>query len=259
MTPAMDSTGQARGGWDARRVLIVMPTYNEADTLQVSYAELRGQIPDVNILIVDDNSPDGTGRLADELCVSNGQTFALHRTHKEGLGPAYLAGFAWALQRDFDFIVEMDADGSHRPHDLARLLDRASAVAEPVLVIGSRWVSGGQVRNWSLWRRLLSIGGNVYTKVMLGLPVNDATAGFRVFSTSALRSIDRSGVHSAGYCFQIDMTRRAQSAGIAIVEVPIVFVERRAGRSKMSNAIVAEALWRVTVWGLQRLFIRGSR
>ena len=250
-----DTVG-AQSLWDARRVLVIMPTYNEVDTLEESCTELRAEIPQTNILIVDDNSPDGTGAVAQRLCAQNQQTFFLHRTRKEGLGPAYLAGFAWALERDFDFIVEMDADGSHRPLDLRQLLDAAAACDGPTLVIGSRWVRGGEVRNWSAWRRLLSVGGNIYTRVMLGLPVRDATAGFRVFSVSALQQMDRRGVHSAGYCFQIDMTRRAHSAGLRIIEVPIVFVERRAGRSKMSNAIIVEALWRVTVWGWRRLLRR---
>lgn len=240
-------------GWDVRRILVVMPTYNEADTLAESWQQLRTAIPDINILIVDDKSPDGTGDIADALCARDQQTFALHRPAKEGLGPAYLAGFAWALARDFDAVVEMDADGSHRPEDLRRMLHEAAQRPDTGLVIGSRWVRGGQVRNWSAWRRLLSVCGNVYTRLMLGLPVKDATAGFRVFRTDALRAIDLVGVQSAGYCFQIDMTRRAVAAGVRVLEYPIVFVERRAGRSKMSNAIVREALWRVTVWGFQRL------
>lgn len=244
--------------WDARRVLVIMPTYNEADTLADSVQHLRDEIPDVNVLIVDDNSPDGTGQVANELCLSHQQTFVLHRSHKDGLGPAYLAGFDWALTRDFDFVAQMDADGSHRPIDLRRLLDTATQSPRLGLVIGSRWVRGGEVRNWAVWRRALSVGGNLYTRLMLGLRVNDTTAGFRVFRTQALRDIDRAGVHSAGYCFQIDMTRRAVRAGVVVTEVPIVFIERRAGRSKMSNAIIVEALWRVTVWGWQRLVHRSQ-
>ena len=229
------------------RALVVIPTYDEIESLPVVVAGVRAAAPDVDILVADDNSPDGTGALADQLAATDDHVHVLHRPGKQGLGAAYLAGFAWGMHRGYDVLVEMDADGSHRPEDLPRLL---AALSDADLVIGSRWVNGGQVENWPRSRELLSRGGNTYTRVMLGMPVHDATAGFRAFRRSTLEAIDLDTVESQGYCFQVDLTRRVVAAGLTVKEIPIVFVERRLGDSKMSRGIVAEALWRVTVWGV---------
>lgn len=237
---------------DTPRVLVVMPTYDERESLPRTLAGLRRHVPDADVLVVDDSSPDGTGELAEQLAAEDaaaiGRTaiHVLHRTGKQGLGTAYVAGFRWALERGYDAVVEMDADGSHRAEDLPRLLDR---VPEAELVIGSRWVRGGQVVNWPLHRQVLSRGANVYTWLALGLPVRDATAGFRVYRAATLAGLALDEVASHGYCFQIDMAWRVHRAGGRVVEVPITFVERAEGRSKMSRSIVAEALVRVTVWG----------
>ena len=229
------------------RTLVVIPTYNELESLPVVVAAVRSAAPEVDLLIADDNSPDGTGAVANELAAADEHVNVLHRPGKQGLGAAYLDGFAWGMERGYDVLVEMDADGSHRPEDLPRLL---AAVPGADLVIGSRWVNGGQVENWPRSRELLSRGGNTYTRVMLGMPVHDATAGFRAFRRSTLEAIDLDTVESQGYCFQVDLTRRVVAAGLTVKEIPIVFVERRLGDSKMSRGIVAEALWRVTVWGV---------
>jgi len=234
-------------------VVVIIPTYNEADTLERTHAELRRFLPDVTVLVVDDASPDGTGAIADNIAQQDSATHVLHRGQKDGLGGAYLAGFAWALDRNAAYICEMDADGSHRPEDLQAMLLVADGAD---LTIGSRWIAGGAVRNWSWTRRWLSRAGNAYVKAMLKMPVRDATAGLRVFKAATLSGMDLSDVHSAGYCFQVDMTRRVFRAGLKIQEHPITFIERRAGASKMSNAIVREALWRVTLWGILDRFSR---
>ena len=237
------------------RVLVVIPTYDEIESLPVVVDGVRAAAPDVDILVADDNSPDGTGALADQLAASDDHVHVLHRPGKQGLGAAYLAGFAWGMHRGYDVLVEMDADGSHRPEDLPRLL---AALSDADLVIGSRWVDGGEVENWPRSRELLSRGGNTYTRLLLGMPVHDATAGFRAFRRSTLEAIDLGSVESQGYCFQVDLTRRVVAQGLRVREVPITFVERRLGASKMSRAIVGEALWRVTVWGVEsRLGRRG--
>ncbi len=233
------------------RVLVVMPTYDEAESLDRVLTGLHASQPDVDVLVVDDASPDGTGRIADALATADDRVHVMHRPGKHGLGAAYRAGFAWGLDRDYEYIVEMDADGSHRPDDLGRLLEAAADGAD--LVIGSRWVPGGRVVNWPWPRRFISRAGTAYARVMLGFPVHDSTAGFRVFRRSTFERLDLTDVHSHGYCFQIDMTRRVHAAGMSIVEVPVTFVEREQGRSKMSRAIIREALWRVTLWGLARL------
>ena len=235
------------------RTLIVIPTYNEAANLEPLVAALRTHAADADILIVDDASPDGTGQIADRLA-ADPAVRVLHRPGKQGLGVAYGAGFAWGLERpEYSWFVEMDADGSHRPAELRRLRN-AAHVAD--LVIGSRWVPGGRVLDWPRTRRLISKAGTAYARVMLGLPVHDATAGFRVLTRRALESASLDTVASHGYCFQIDMTRRIHDVGLPIVEVPVTFVERCHGASKMTTGIVVEALWRVTLWGLQRLFRR---
>lgn len=231
------------------RTVVCIPTYNEIDSLPVTVAGLRSTVPDVDILVIDDASPDGTGRWADRRAAEDPALHVLHRTGKEGLGPAYRAGFAWALAREYDVICEMDADGSHRPRDLPLLLGAAAGGAD--LVIGSRWVPGGAVENWPRSRELISRAGNVYTRLALGIGTRDATAGFRAFRRTALETVPLHEVASSGYCFQIDMTWRVLRNGGRVVEVPITFVEREAGVSKMSRDIVVEALSRVTAWGVR--------
>lgn len=241
---------------DKQRVLVVIPTFNERDTLPHIIARLRSSVPQADILIVDDNSPDGTGEIADELATADQQVHVMHRLGKEGLGTAYLAGFAWALDRQYDVIVEMDADGSHQPEQLHRLLDK---LPEADVVLGSRWIDGGGTVNWSKAREALSRGGNRYTRILLGMPVHDATGGFRAFKAQTLRTLDLHEVASQGYCFQVDLAWRAAQRGLTIAEVPITFVERTAGDSKMNQRIVVEALWRVTLWGLDDRISRVRR
>ncbi|CAN5598867.1 polyprenol monophosphomannose synthase [soil metagenome] len=233
----------------AGTVLVVVPTYNEVANLQPVVARLRAAVPQADVLVVDDASPDGTGELADRLAAADSAVTVSHRPAKQGLGAAYRAGFDWGLARGYDVFVEMDADGSHRPEELPQLL---AALADADLVIGSRWIRGGAVRNWPLRRRLLSRGGNAYARLMLGLPLRDVTAGFRAFRRGTLEGVRLDEVTSQGYCFQVDLAWRAVAAGCRVVEVPITFVEREHGVSKMDRAIVAEALWRVTAWGLTR-------
>ncbi len=231
-----------------RRVAVLIPTYNERDTLPVLLRRLREVVPDVDVAVLDDNSPDGTGQVADRLAASDEQVHVIHRAGKEGLGAAYLAGFRWALAEGYDAVVEMDADGSHRPEHLPALL---AAAADADVVIGSRWVRGGSVVNWPLHRKALSVGGNLYVKVLLGMPVNDATAGYRVYRADALRAMGLRDVASQGYCFQTDLTWRAVRTGLRVVEVPITFVEREVGTSKMSRDIMTESLRRITGWGVR--------
>jgi dolichol-phosphate mannosyltransferase len=230
------------------RVLVVMPTYNEADNVRRTVARVRAAAPAVDILVADDNSPDGTGAIAERLAGTDPHVHVLHRKGKEGLGAAYLAGFAWARQHGYDAVVEMDADGSHAPEDLPALLD---AAVDADVVIGSRWTRGARVLNWPLRRLLLSRCANLYARLALGMPVADATGGYRVYRCSALDAIGLGSVSSQGYAFQVELSRLAHRAGVRMVEVPITFVEREHGDSKMSPLIVAEALWRVTSWGLR--------
>jgi dolichol-phosphate mannosyltransferase len=237
------------------RVLVVVPTYDERLNLEPVVGRVRSAVPAADVLVVDDASPDGTGEIADRLAAEDDQVHVLHRVGKQGLGSAYLAGFGWGLQRGYDVLVEMDADGSHQPEQLPDLL---AALADADLVLGSRWVPGGSVVNWPRSRELLSRGGNTYVRVALGLQLRDATGGFRAFRRETLDKLDLDAVASQGYCFQVDLARRAVSQGLRVVEVPIEFVEREHGVSKMSGAIVREALWRVTVWGLARP-LRGHR
>jgi dolichol-phosphate mannosyltransferase len=225
-----------------------MPTYEERQNLESIAARLRSAVPDADLLVVDDNSPDGTGDLADKMSEADPHIQVLHRTDKAGLGPAYIAGFRWALERGYDAVVEMDADGSHQPEQLPDLL--AALVAGADGVIGSRWVPGGKLQNWPRSREVLSRAANVYTRVVLGLKIKDATGGYRAYRASALRTISLDTVESAGYCFQIDLTLRMIQAGLRIVEVPITFVERERGASKMSRAIIGEAFLRVAQWGI---------
>ena len=228
------------------RTLVIIPTYDEAANLEPMVARVRAATPAGDLLVVDDHSPDGTGAIADRLAATDPQVHVLHRPTKDGLGRAYLAGFAWGLRRDYQVLVQMDADGSHQPEQLAAVL---AALDHADLVLGSRWVPGGGVRNWPRRRELLSRGGSLYARTMLGLPIRDVTAGFRAFRRSALERLDLGDVASAGYCFQVDLASRAVRAGLRVVEVPIVFVEREHGASKMSGDIVREALVRITQWG----------
>ena len=231
----------------AGRTVIVMPTYNERQNLEIIAGRVRESVPAADLLVVDDNSPDGTGDLADKLAETDQHIQVMHRTEKAGLGRAYVAGFSWALERGYDVIVEMDADGSHRPEDLPRLL---TALADADAVIGSRYVPGGTVVNWPKSREFLSRGANIYNRLMLGVSVKDATGGFRAYRAATLRKIDLNNIESAGYCFQIDMTLRVLQAGLKLTEVPITFVERERGSSKMSNAVIREAFFRVAQWGI---------
>ena len=232
------------------RTVVVLPTYNERESLIDVITRLRINTPDVHVLVVDDNSPDGTGRVADELAREDAHVHAMHRLDKHGLGTAYLDGFAWAIQHGFDVIVECDADGSHHPEELPRLL---AAVEGADVVVGSRWVDGGRVVNWPWRRRLLSRAGSGYARLMLRMPQRDVTGGYRAYRTAALHSLRLDSVASQGYCFQIELLWRAQMAGLRIKEVPITFTERETGVSKMRGRIVFEAMWRVTVWGLASL------
>lgn len=236
------------------RVVMVVPTYNEAENLSWLVGRLRAAEPSVDVLIVDDNSPDGTGALADELAASDPRVQVLHRAGKEGLGAAYLAGFAHALAAGYDVVGEMDADGSHQPEELHRLLDALAGGGENAgadLVIGSRWRPGGSVTNWPLRRELLSRGGNLYVRLLLGIDVRDATAGYRVYRRAALERIDLASVESTGYVFQTDLVTRCLRAGLRVREVPIEFVERVRGDSKMSGAVALESLRRITRWGFR--------
>ena len=229
------------------RVLVVVPTYNERVNLPRVLRRLRAAAPDVDVLVADDDSPDGTGALADELAAGDPQVHVLHRPAKQGLGAAYLAGFGWGLGRGYDVLVEMDADGSHPPEQLPDLLERIAAGAD--LVLGSRYVPGGSVVNWPRSREVLSRGGNSYVRAVLGIGLRDATAGYRAFRATTLDKLGLTDVASQGYCFQVDLAQRAVRRGLRVDEVPITFVERERGSSKMSRSIVLEALWRVTLWG----------
>jgi dolichol-phosphate mannosyltransferase len=235
------------------RVLVVIPTYEERDNLGPVLSRLHAAVPEAHILVVDDGSPDGTGELADEMAAADERIRVLHREGKSGLGAAYLAGFAAALRDGYDLVVEMDADGSHPPEALPALF---AALDDADVVLGSRYVSGGTVRNWPAHRQLLSRGANLYSRLALGVPIKDITAGFRVFRRQVLEELDLEQVASQGYCFQIDMTWRAVQAGFRVREVPITFTERERGTSKMSGAIVVEAFCRVASWGVSRLFHR---
>jgi dolichol-phosphate mannosyltransferase len=229
------------------RLLVVIPTYNEAATIRKAVEGVRSVVPAAEVLVVDDASPDGTGEIADGLAELDPRIHVLHRARKEGLGVAYVAGFRWGLERDFDTLVEMDADGSHQPAELPRLF---AALPAADLVLGSRYVRGGRVVDWPLHRALLSRGGNFYTRLALGIPLRDGTGGYRAYRASALRRLSLETVATAGYCFQVDLAWRAVRAGLRVVEVPITFIERTEGTSKMSAAIVREALWQVTRWGI---------
>ncbi|MGH3491413.1 MAG: polyprenol monophosphomannose synthase [Actinopolymorphaceae bacterium] len=233
---------------DLGRILVVLPTYNEIDNLERIVKRLRTAAPEVEVLIADDASPDGTGQLADRLASTDDHLRVLHRTRKEGLGSAYLESFRWGLDHGYDVLCEMDSDGSHQPEALPGLL---RALHDADLVIGSRWVPGGRIENWSRGRQLLSRSGNIYARLALGLALRDATSGFRVFRRATLQGIDLDHVASQGYCFQIDLAWRAYRANFRVSEVPIVFFEREYGTSKMDRGVFVESFRRVTAWGLR--------
>jgi dolichol-phosphate mannosyltransferase len=245
---------------DIGPVLVIIPTYNERENIESIVGRVRAAVSEADILVADDNSPDGTGKIADGLADDDERVHVLHRAGKEGLGAAYIAGFHWGIEHGFDVLVEMDADGSHQPEELPRLL---SALGEADLVIGSRWIRGGTVENWPINREILSRGANLYARIMLGFPVRDSTGGYRAYRATTLQKIDIDGVSSQGYCFQVDLTLRTVRGGLRVTEVPIRFVERTHGASKMSRAIMIEAFTRIAQWGfaywLGRLTGRGRR
>jgi dolichol-phosphate mannosyltransferase len=228
-------------------VLVVIPTYNESENVERVVNRLHATLPDAHALVVDDASPDGTGKIADAMAEADERVHVVHRPGKAGLGAAYAEGFDWGLAHGYDVLVEMDADGSHPPEQLPRLL---AALDSADLVLGSRWVPGGSVVNWPRHREVLSRGGNLYTRLALGVDLRDATGGYRAFHRHVLEAIDYKAVASQGYCFQVDLAWRTLQAGFRIAEVPITFAERERGESKMTGAIVREAFWRVTDWGV---------
>ncbi|ROO88396.1 dolichol-phosphate mannosyltransferase [Actinocorallia herbida] len=234
-------------------IVVIIPTYNERDNLPLITARVRAAVPGADLLVVDDDSPDGTGLLADELAAADDHVHVLHRTAKNGLGAAYLAGFRWAIEHGYDIMVEMDADGSHQPEQLPRLLE---ALEEADLVIGARWVPGGEVENWPKRREILSRSANTYARLMLGMPLHDATGGYRAFRRETLEKLDLEDVDSRGYCFQVDLALRAHRAGLRVAEVPITFVDRVHGSSKMNSSVIAESMLRVTAWGIRSRFGR---
>ena len=241
----------------SRRTLVIIPTYNESENLPLIMGRVRKSQPEVHVLVVDDGSPDGTGALADEFAAADPyRVHVMHRTAKDGMGAAYLAAFGWGLERGYTVPLEMDADGSHAPEQLYRLLDAIDNGAD--LAIGSRYVDGGTVRNWP-WRRLvLSKSANTYALVLLGVGIHDITAGYRAYRREVLEKLDLATVESKGYCFQIDLTWRAINHGFAVAEVPITFTERELGVSKMSGSNIREAMAKVAQWGINGR-LNGSR
>ena len=238
---------------DAHRSVVVLPTYNERDNVEPIVSAILRQSADFDVLVVDDNSPDGTGQIVDRLADTEPRVHAMHRAEKSGLGTAYLEGFAWALAREYEFIFEMDADFSHDPADLVRL--RAPLIAGAAdASVGSRWVPGGGTRNWSFLRTFISRGGSLYSRVILGVPVRDLTSGFKCFSRRVLETLELHTVHSNGYAFQVEMNYRCHVQGFRVAEVPIVFVDRRVGKSKMGSHIVTEAMLVVLRLRFQTLF-----
>jgi len=227
-------------------VLVIIPTYNERENIARILERLHASVPQAHVLVADDASPDGTGEIADSIAANDPRVHVMHRPGKAGLGAAYVAGFEWGIERGYDVLVEMDADGSHAPEQLPRLL---AALEHADVVLGSRWVRGGAIVNWPRRREILSRGANIYVRIALGIEVRDATGGYRAYRRDVLEAIDYSAVSSQGYCFQVDLAWRVLGAGYRIVEVPITFAERERGESKMSGAIVREAFVRVGQWG----------
>ena len=248
MSDANPTVSGAEGYPGVGRVLVVIPTYNEADNVRLITQRVRRAVPSVDILVTDDNSPDGTGAIADEISAADDHVFVLHRAGKQGLGAAYVAGFAWAKDKGYDAVVEMDADGSHAPEELPLLLD---ALQENEAVLGTRYISGGSVHNWPVHRLLLSRGGNIYIRMALGMPFRDATGGYRAYRMPVLDAINVETIASTGYSFQVELAWRTYKNGFRMTEVPITFTEREHGVSKMSGNIFKEQLLRVTVWGVQ--------
>ena len=236
-----------------KKVLVLMPTFNEISTLQHSVTELLLINPNVEVLVIDDNSPDGTGYLADQLAKNDSRVHALHRSEKSGLGRAYIAGFDWGISKGYELLVQMDADGSHRPQDLPALI---AETGQADLVIGSRWIAGGQVANWPKYRQLISQFGNWYAAAALNSKLRDMTAGFRIYQSDLIKRLDLAGIEAQGYGFQVEMTYQTQRLGAKIIEVPIQFIERENGVSKMTLAIVIEAFLLCTKWGILRLIRR---
>ena len=236
-----------------KRRLVVIPTYNEAGNIKSLIDQLFATIPECEIMVVDDGSPDGTGLICSAISKENKKLHLIERHSKSGMGSAYRMAFIWALEQNFDEVIEMDADGSHQVSDLLRMLDTKTMNPEVDLVIRSRLIRGGKTVNWSRSRELLSRIANRYVRIMLGMGIHDATAGFRIYSSRILRKIDLGHIRSEGYSFQIEMTRAAYKAGAVIVEIPITFKERENGVSKMSKKIVREAIFLVTAWGVKRV------
>ena len=237
------------------RTLVIIPTYNERDNLPLITSRLFEAFPEANLLVVDDGSPDGTGELADTMALDDERVHTLHRSGKLGLGSAYIQGFQWGLERGYEVLVEMDADGSHPASVLPSLvaaIEPADRSGSTALAIGSRWTPGGTVVDWPRSREALSRGANLYARIALGIDIRDATAGFRAYRADVLKAMDLGSVNSYGYCFQIDMALRVLSGGHRVVEIPIEFRDRELGESKMSRAIVLEAMWKVTQWGVER-------
>lgn len=243
----------------ALRTAIIVPTFNERENVEAAVRAVLGALSEASVLIVDDASPDGTGVIADRLRATDRRVHVLHRVKKDGLGGAYLDGFAWAIERGYELVGEFDADGSHPAASLPAMYAVMAQDPEVGLVVGSRWVTGGRVADWPRSRELLSRGGNAYARFALGITVRDATAGFRLYRAAVLRQCGLDCVRSRGYCFQVDLTVRVLAAGGVIREVPIVFRDRVVGESKMSAGIVLEAMWMVTVWGLLRAAGRPGR
>jgi glycosyltransferase involved in cell wall biosynthesis len=236
-----------------KKTLVLMPTFNEISTLESSVRHLISTNPDLDVLVIDDNSPDGTGYLADQLAKNNGRVNVLHRSAKSGLGRAYIAGFRWGTARGYELLVQMDADGSHRPEDLPALLAKA---LEAELVIGSRWIRSGEVKNWPKYRQLISKFGNWYAAKALNSKLKDMTAGYRVYQADLIRRLNLDSIEAQGYGFQVEMTYQTQKLGAKVVEIPIQFIERENGVSKMTLDIVVEAFLLCTKWGILRLIRR---
>jgi dolichol-phosphate mannosyltransferase len=241
------------------KLLVVIPTFNEASTVPILISNLLTSNSSLEVLVVDDNSPDGTGEICRVISEQNNRVFVLHRQGKNGLGAAYLAGFSWGLLKGYTHIAEMDADGSHSVSDLMRMLEKINEEPDIDLIIGSRWVEDGGVAKWSLARKILSRGANRYSRFVLGSSVKDLTAGFRIYKSSLLKKIDLQTIESDGYCFQIELAIKSEQRGARITELPIIFLDRTDGSSKMDFRIIFEAMYLVTTWGLQRLLGQFTR